>query len=575
MSSPKKTVCLNLGMQTVTAACFSLSAEGGLVLTHLSRSSLLPDPAADASRAGQLKIALGELRPKLHLGGARCAIAIPSQRTFTRFVKIPRVAPEQVGQMLFYEAQQNIPHAIEEVSWAYQVLPEGDPEKLGTIIVATKLEDIEPTVDAVRAAGFSPDLIETAPVAIYNALRFNYPSLEGCSLVIDIGARTTDLVFAEGDRLFVRTLPTGANAITAALQKSLGGQPPAAVEEFKLREGRIPPPGSHSDEASHAAEAGKIARTVMTRIHNEVARSITFYRTNCQGSAPVRVFLAGGGVSMSGTLEFFNEKLALPVEYFNPLRRVTVAGSVDATLLQQSAHCLGESTGMATRLLLGDCPLEVELRSPSAAAAARDRKRRPFLLVSAGILATAIAISFLHYRSAACTFSSKIDEADGRIRQLNEFKEQIDSFQESRSKMLSDAAELASVPLLRTAWASILDELSSRMPARNIWITELRPAAGSETAPASGDGDPPAVAKGSDANSGQEITALALNGLYLDNDSGPGVVDEFVDSLAACDLFRIDPEKKGEVVKLRAAQTGDAWAYEYQLVLPLRRPIPL
>lgn len=562
-------------MQTVTAACFTLKGDGQLALTHISSSGLLPDPAADANRAGQLKIALGELRPKLHLGGAGCAIAIPSQRTFTRFVKIPRVAPEQAGQMLFYEAQQNIPHAIEEVSWAYQVLPEGDPDKLGAIIVATKLEDIEPTVDAVRAAGFSPDIIETAPAAIYNALRFNYPSLEGCSLVIDIGSRTTDLIFAEGDRLFVRTLPTGGNAITAALQKSLGGQPPAAVEEFKLREGRIPPPGSHDDEGSQAAEAGKIARTVMTRIHNEVTRSVTFYRTNCQGSAPVRVFLAGGGVSLPGTFEFFNEKLALPVEYFNPLRRVTVADSVDAPLLQQAAHCLGECTGMATRLLLGDCPLEVELGSPSAAAAARDRKRRPFLLASAGLLAAAITISFLHYRSAARSLSGEIKKAEDRISRLNGFKEQIDSLQESRSKMLSDAADLASVPLLRTAWPSILDELSSRMPQRNIWITELRPATGTETAPASGDGESPAVAKDPSADSGQEITAIALNGLYLDNDSGPGVVDEFVDSLAACDLFRIDPEKKGDVVKLRAAQTGDAWAYEYQLVLPLRRPIPL
>jgi hypothetical protein len=61
----------------------------------------------------------------------------------------------------------------------------------------------------------------------------------------------------------------------------------------------------------------------------------------------------------------------------------------------------------------------------------------------------------------------------------------------------------------------------------------------------------------------------------LENEDGPAVVDAFVEALAQSELFSISPDKKNEVVQLRAAQSGDTWAYDYKLVLPLRRPIPL
>jgi hypothetical protein len=71
------------------------------------------------------------------------------------------------------------------------------------------------------------------------------------------------------------------------------------------------------------------------------------------------------------------------------------------------------------------------------------------------------------------------------------------------------------------------------------------------------------------------VTAIAIDGLYLENPDEAKVVDAFVDSLAESPLFQIDPANKAEVVKSRAAQSGETWAYDYKLVIPLKRPIPL
>lgn len=580
MAAAKRAATLNLGMQTVSLAVFESGADSGLILTGFARADLLPDPSADTSRAGQLKIAVAELRSKLKSAGSSAAIAIPSQGVFTRFVKIPKVDASQADQMLFFEAQQNVPYPIEEVSWCYQALPDSEQDKLAAIILATKLDQLEATVDAVVSAGFSPSFVETSPTALYNALRYNYPDLGGCTLLIDIGARATNLIFAEGDRLFVRTLPVGGNSITVALQKKFEGRPLPLLEEMKVKEAFIAPPGNYDTSSGEAAEMGKVARTVMTRIHNEITRSITFYRTNQQGSSPTRVLLSGGGAALPYTLEFFNEKLSLPIEFFNPLRRVALSPSVDAEAAKRSVQILGECVGLAARSLLGDAPLEVDLESKHLQARKLEKRRRPFLVAAACLLVGSLTAVFLHYKKAADHLAALNAGLEERLGELKDFKRQLDTIASERKAMFAEAADLAAAPMLRTAWSTILDELAQRMPERNIWVTRLRPLAGEALLdPDEEEGAWRAPRDEEAQNEEQEtqpsVTALVIEGLYLENKDGPAVVDAFVESLAQSPVFAVDPAKKTEVVQLRAAQSGETWAYDYKLVLPLRRPIPL
>jgi type IV pilus assembly protein PilM len=566
---------LNLGMQTVTLAVFSRDAEGRLALSAYDRSNLVADPAADASRTGQLKIAVTELKSKLGWKGrGAVACAVPSQGVFARFVKIPEVEPEKVGQVLHFEAQQNVPYPIEDVSWSYQVLPESETGKLGALILATKHDQLEETVEALVGAGMKPSLIETSPVALYNAFRYNYPELSGCSLLIDIGARATNLIFIESDKLFIRTLPVGGSSISAALQKRFDGRSFNEIEEYKCAEAFIPPPGNYAGaKDADAAEAGKVARTVMTRVHNEITRSITYYRTNQHGSTPSRAFLAGGGASLPYTLEFFNEKLSLPLEFFNPLHRVAAAAVIDAGRLSADAHCLGECVGLALRETSEDCPLQIALPVPSLAAAEANRRRQPLLAAAAAGLVAALAIAGLYYDRAANRVAVLNAEVAAQIRPLQQFKDQLDRLTGERKRLLEDAADLAAAPFLRTAWADVINEINTKLPARNIWLTKLSPMVGDEVFQPGGTGAKWSLPQKGGA--GSAVTALMMDGLYLENPDGPAVVDAFVEALATSPAFAITEENKAGVIRLRATQSGDAWAYDYQLVLPLARPIPL
>src|SRR6266481_3944083 len=121
MAAQSRMLALELGTQTVILAELRAGSDGGLVLTNYRSTELLADPAADASRQAQAKIAVGEMVSAMGYKGQPVNYAIASQSVFTRFVKLPSVGEEQVDQIVTFEAQQNVPCPINEVVWDYQL----------------------------------------------------------------------------------------------------------------------------------------------------------------------------------------------------------------------------------------------------------------------------------------------------------------------------------------------------------------------------------------------------------------------------------------------------------------------
>ena len=119
MSAPTRIRVLNLGMQTVALAEFHTSPDGALTLDHIQFSELLADPGADASRPGQIEETIKQLKATLKGAGA-VNYALPSQSVFARYLSLPGGTPEDLQQIIAFEAQQNIPFPIDEVVWDYQ-----------------------------------------------------------------------------------------------------------------------------------------------------------------------------------------------------------------------------------------------------------------------------------------------------------------------------------------------------------------------------------------------------------------------------------------------------------------------
>lgn len=557
MAAPQRIYCLSLGSQTVRFAEFIRDARGGLILCSYRNSELLADPAMDSSRVAQTGIILREFAAAVKASGAPVNYSIPAQSVFTRFVKLPSVGEEQVDQIVAFEAQQNVPFPINEVVWDYQLVTSPDPGKLEVVLVAIKADLLEELNAAVEEAEFRTEVVDVAPMALYNAFRYNYSDVPGCSLLIDIGSRTTNLVFVESKKVFTRSIPIGGNTITAAIVKDFN-EPFAAAEERKKRQGFVSLGGTYAEpQDPEIARVSKLVRNTMTRLHAEITRSISFYRSQQNGSQPERVFLCGGAVAMPYMREFFSEKLALPIEFINPLRNVAVDKGVDVSEIVRDSHLLGELVGLGLRSG-SDCPMELNLQ-PASVVHARETAARIPCLVLAGVCLLAILAGWWGYfhratqvqTEVSTKLQKKIDALQTVENQFNAIKATIKAKQEVTAPLIAAVED-------REYWVNLIEDLNSRLPDRSIWVTSMEV----ETPKA----EPAASGKAAKA---PKSPVLILKGLYVagQNTRGVGIVDDFVNALSKSPLYTVDPAKDRNTVQ------QDEWAASYTIRLSLKKPL--
>src|SRR5215469_12560717 len=187
---------------------------------------------------------------------------------------------------------------------------------------AIKADIVEGLFRVTEAAGLHLQLTDVSPAALCNAFRYNYGELEDCTMLLDIGAKTSNLLFFEKGKVFSRSINLGANAITQdfANESKLKFDD---AERIKVAEGFVSLGGAYEEpDNPYQAAISKIARQFMTKLHIQVNQTLQFYRGQQGGSAPQRLFLSGGASVMPYAAQFFAEKLNVPVEYFNPLRNV-------------------------------------------------------------------------------------------------------------------------------------------------------------------------------------------------------------------------------------------------------------
>ena len=576
MSASPRILSLDLGSQTLGLAEFQAQPNGGLLLTGYRRRDILADPAAETDRNRQISETLSAMMRDLGIKNGPIDYAVSGQSIFARFVKLPFVDQDKIERIVAFEAQQNVPFPIEEVVWDYQLVG-SEADKIEVVLVAIKADLLDGINAAVEAAGLQTRRVDVAPMALYNAFRFNYSELTGSSLVIYIGARTTNLLFIEPGKVFSRSIPIGGSSITSAIAKDFN-EPFGAAELRKKHDGFVSLGGPEMETSDpDVARVAKLVRSTTTRLHAELTRSISFYRTQQEGSRPERVFLCGGTASTPFMREFFHEKLQGSVEFFNPLRNVAVGESVAIEELAGSAHMLGELVGLALRSTT-TCPMELNLRPANVVRRQQLAQRRPFLLVAGACLVLGLlgwAFYFLRVTQVETRVADTLQVEVDRMRGL---ENRIASLRKE-----SAALDAKTTPLLRAindrgVWLRILDDLNARLPKENIWITELAPTSGGKILGGAGSGGVNALGYNSTPTSGAGgpkavpmIDGVFIRGLYLSNPKQQEIVVDYFRNLLGSAIFEVDPNKQSEVIK-PSTPTNTEWAYPYELRLKLRQP---
>jgi type IV pilus assembly protein PilM len=589
MAIAPRLISLNLGSQTVGLAEFRVQSHGGLVLLDYRLRETPLDPATGQRREAhtavyETAIAVREMMSELHIKHGSVNCALPAQSVFARFVKLPTLEQEKLDRVIAFEAQQNVPFPIDDVVWDYQVVGGGLDEQTQVILVAIKHDLLDEVNGGVEQTGLQTQVVDVAQMALYNAFRYSYPNVNECSLLVDIGARTTNVLFIEPRRMFSRSLPIGGSTITAAIAREFSESFEAA-ETRKKRDGFVSLGGAYAEPSDHdIARVSKLARSTMTRLHAELMRSISHYRAQQHGSRPDRIFLCGGTAGMPYMREFFHEKFQLPIEFFNPLRNVAVSEAASTSGVAHSAHLLGELVGLALRSVTV-CPMELNLLPASVVRRQELERRRPFFIAAAACVVLAMLGWSMYYtraaqvaRDTAQVIQQKNTSMRGAETQLDKLKKQITSLDGVATPLITAIND-------RDFWPQILEDLNARLPEADIWITELGATSGGKLLGA-GDkraGQPAPASSPPPSTSGTKIPAagtksidgILVRGLYLYNPKQQEIVVDYLRNLASSPFFVIDPKTPERVIKSNSVPNDTEWAFPYELQLTLRKPVKL
>ena len=350
----------------------------------------------------------------------------PGFHVFSKFVKLPPVDTSKVTQIIRYEAQQNVPFPLDEVVWDYQILGTSATSELEVLLVAVKSEIVEGLFRVAEGAGLRLKLVDVSPAALCNAFRYNYGDLEGCTMLLDIGAKTSNLLFFEKGKVYSRSINIGANAITQDFANE-SKMRFADAEATKIEKGSVSLGGAYEEpEDPHAKDIAKIARQVMTRLHIQVNQTIQFYRGQQGGSAPQRLFLSGGASIMPYTAQFFSEKLTLPesVDYFNPFRNIEFDPTLDLEELSKYAHSFGEVVGLGLRDL-AHCPVEMNLMPKSSIQRQEFAHKKPYLIASAFSLALVVFALYLAETKVEEVRKSKLQDLQPELTKFTKLSQDL------------------------------------------------------------------------------------------------------------------------------------------------------
>jgi type IV pilus assembly protein PilM len=471
MAKTDQVLVLDIGSTGVRVCEFDFPAGGGFILLGYMQVEY----TEQLTEENRSLIISAALRSALEEGGfttTRTFVCVSGQAAFMRFVKLPPVTEEEsrVRQIVEYEARQNVPFPMDEVIWDYQLIG-GEDDELEVMFVVIKNDIVEGVIEAVNNVGLKPDLVDFAPAALYNVARANHVGDDECVMILNIGGRCTNLLFLDGDRFFARTIPIAGYSITQQIAKEFAISPEEA-EILKRRHGFVALGGAYEEpESEVAATISKIVRNVMTRLHGEVNRSISVYRTQQKGNKPAHLYLSGGSSTMAFTDHFFSEKLRMDVSYLNPFKIIKLGPDLSVDDLQQYAHAYPEAVGVGLRHLI-QCPVEVSLIPDSIKRLQLFSKRKPFILMAMVIWLLILGVFWVVNAKKIVLYRDTMDATQVRVEKLKDHKRAINRHQNEALQAQQKAEELRKLISDRYAWSELYRDLQLVKP-NDMWFVKI------------------------------------------------------------------------------------------------------
>jgi type IV pilus assembly protein PilM len=260
---------------------------------------------------GAVTTALKQLWAACKFGSKKVTLAVTNPQLVVREASVANLPASQMRQALPFQVKEQLPLAVERSLLDFYPLEQpGDSPTVRGLLIAMPKDAVLTAVQAAQKAGLQVKGVDLASFAMLRAASRLDAQVEA---IVDIGANITSVVVhADGEPLFVRTLPRGGTEITETIATRLGLQP-AEAESVKCRFGVHG--NGNPDTAAALVDA-------VRPLASELRSSFTYLASGERQKQVTRISLCGGSALMPGLAEHLQEQLGVPVMYADSAARL-------------------------------------------------------------------------------------------------------------------------------------------------------------------------------------------------------------------------------------------------------------
>ncbi len=327
---------------------------------HIPHGKILSGSKVSAAERDELiAITLRQFVQRNDVSYDPLIVSVPSQNSFARFVTLPPVEQKRLPEIVKFEAAQQIPFDMSEVQWDYMMMTEPDSPEQKVGIFAIKNEVVEAEMEHFEREDLQVSYVQIAPMALYNYLLFDRPELVNsdtrATVIVNVGAESTDLVVCTKSGVWQRCILMGGNAFTQAI-----------AETFRLSPEKAEKLKRTAPVSKYARQIFQAMRPVFTDWASEVQRSLGFYTSSNPDVKLTRVIAMGGGTKLRGLLKYLGQTLQIPVEKPEVFKKAMIAQGLSSAKFHENVTDFGVVYGLGLQGL-GMARIESNLLPTSVA----------------------------------------------------------------------------------------------------------------------------------------------------------------------------------------------------------------
>jgi type IV pilus assembly protein PilM len=309
---------VDIGKHTIKAA--QLQAVGSRCRVY--GLLLLPRPQPEKEIGVDDVVTLKKSLSRQGLSGNQLALAASEQILLRATLEVPtKVAgapAEQIIRMELSRLHNIAPDAFELVHWA--LAPANNPRPVAqTLAVGCPHEAANAFLDVFEGAGFHVAALDLRSVAVARACRPLLLPAPQITAIVDLGWRSTSVLFVCGPALVYERSVPGAplGELTTKLTELFSLAPGAAYQII----GTVGP-GAEEPTGQYDAESLEVIRkhmqTHFDKVLDELRVPLSYANHQFPGEGVKRLLLIGGGAGVPGLASYFEARLGLEVKRAAP-----------------------------------------------------------------------------------------------------------------------------------------------------------------------------------------------------------------------------------------------------------------